>query len=65
MARIDLEISGGETVYLLHPLTPEAHEWVAEHLPADTLRLGEAAAIEWRYVEDVVGGAIADGLRVR
>jgi hypothetical protein len=65
MARIDFEIFGGGTVYLLHPLTPEAHDWVAEHLPADALHPGDAVAIEWRYVGNVVGGAIADGLRVR
>ena len=58
--RIDFEISGGGTVYLLHP-----HSWIAEHLPADAMRLGDAVAVEWRYIGDVVGGAIADGLRVR
>lgn len=65
MARIDSEISGGGAVYLLHPLTHEAHDWVVEHLPADALHLGAAVAIEWRYIGQVVGGAIADGLRVR
>jgi hypothetical protein len=48
-----------------HPLTPEAHDWVAEHLPADALHLGDAVAVEWRYLRNVVGGAVADGLRVR
>jgi hypothetical protein len=33
MAQIDFEISGGGTVYLLQPLTGEAHDWVAKHLP--------------------------------
>jgi hypothetical protein len=56
MARIDFEISGGGTVYLLHPLTREAHEWVAEYLPADALRLGDAVAVGWRDVGSVVGG---------
>jgi hypothetical protein len=65
MAQIDFEIFGGKTVYLLHPLTPEAHDWVAEHLPADALHLGDAVAVEWRYLRNVVGGAVADGLRVR
>jgi hypothetical protein len=65
MARIDLEISGGGTVYLLHPLTPAAHAWIAEHLPADALRLGDAVAVEWRSTGGVVGGAISSGLQVR
>lgn len=29
------------------------------------MRLGDAVAVEWRYIGDVVGGAIAGGLRVR
>jgi hypothetical protein len=65
MAQIDFEIFGGGTVYLFHPLTPEAHDWLAAHLPADALRLGDAVAVERRCVVNVVGGAIADGLRVR
>jgi hypothetical protein len=65
MSRIDFEISGGGTIYLLHPLTRAAHTWIAEHLPVDALRFGDAVAIEWRYIGAVVGGAIADGLRVQ
>ena len=65
MARIDFEISSGGTVYLHLPLMHEAHEWVAAHLPADARRLGDPVAIEWRYIEEVAGGAIANGLRVR
>jgi hypothetical protein len=65
MVRIDFEISGGGAVYLLHPLTHAANAWIAEHLPADAMRLGEAIAVEWRYIGEVVGGAIGDGLQVR
>jgi hypothetical protein len=65
MVRIDFEISGGGTVYLLHPLTPAAHGWIAEHMPADALRLGEAVAIEWRYIGEIASGAIDDGLVAR
>jgi hypothetical protein len=65
MARIGFEISDGATVYLLHPLARPADVWIIEHLPSDTPRLGDGAAIKWRCVEDVVGGAIANGLRVR
>jgi hypothetical protein len=56
MAQIDFALSGGETVYLLHPLTCAAHAWIADHLPADFLRFGDAIAIEWRYIRAAVGG---------
>ena len=63
--RLDVAISGGGTVYLLQPLMHAAHAWIAEHLPTDALRLGDAVAVEWRYIGDVVGGAIDDGLVAR
>jgi hypothetical protein len=65
MARIDFEISGGGTVYLLHPLTRAARAWVAEHLPDDATRWCGAIVVEPRYIGPIVQGAIADGLVVR
>ena len=53
------------TVYLLRPLTDAAREWVAEHLPEDAQRLGNAIAVEHRYIRDIVDGARNDGLAVR
>lgn len=49
-------------MYLLRPLTRAACTWIAEHLPADALRLGSAVAIEWRYIGEIGSGAIDDGL---
>jgi len=65
MTRIDFAISGGGTVYLLHPLTRAARTWVAEHLPLDAMRLGHAVAVDWRSIGDIVVGAIGAGLVVR
>ena len=68
MARVDLQIwrRNRLPVYLPHPLTREAHLWIAEHLPADTnARLGETVAIEWRYIGEIASGAIDDGLVAR
>lgn len=53
------------TVYLLHPLTDAAREWVAEHLPEDAQRLGNGIAVEHRFIRDIVDGARNDGLAVR
>jgi predicted thioesterase len=61
----DFLVTGGGTVYLLHPLTDAAREWVAEHLPEDAQRLGNAIAVEHRYIRDIVYGARHDGLAVR
>jgi hypothetical protein len=53
------------TVFLLRPLTPAAFDWIEEHIPEDAQRLGNAVAVEHRYITEIVHGAIGDGLEVR
>jgi hypothetical protein len=61
MARIDFELSGGRTVYLLRPLTRVAHAWVDDHLPDDATWFCGAVVVEHRYIGPIIGGAIGDG----
>jgi len=63
--RIDFEVSGGGSVYLLRPLTRAAHAWVDDHLPDDATWSCGAVVVEHRYIGEIVGGAIDDGLAVR
>jgi len=65
MARIDFELSGHGTLYLLHPVTRAARTWVDEHLPADATWWCGAVVVEHRYIGPIIGGAIGDGLVVR
>jgi hypothetical protein len=60
----DLLVSGGGTVYLLHPTSRRGRRWIADHIRDDAQCLGSAVAVEHRYIADIVTGAIADGLRV-
>ncbi len=61
----DLLVTGGGTIYLLHPTSRRGQRCLEEHIADDARRLGEAVAIEHRYIGDIVRGAIGDGLRVR
>src|SRR5262245_53702770 len=63
--RIDFELSGGGTVYLLRPVSLAAHDWVQDHLPADATWFGGAIVVEHRYIGPLIGGAIGDGLVVQ
>lgn len=66
-ASADFSIEGEgcfSKVYLLRPLTPAAFEWIADHIPEDAQRLGDAIAIEHRYIADIVVGIQNDGLAV-
>jgi hypothetical protein len=50
------------TVYLLRPLTPAAFDWIDEHIPEDAQRLGNAVAVEHRYISSIAEHVVADGL---
>jgi len=63
--RVDFELSGGGTVYLLRPVTRAAHNWVEEHLPTDATWWCGAVVVEHRYIGPIIGDAIGDGLAVR
>ena len=62
--KVDVEVSGGGTVYLLSGLTEAGRSWMDENLPSDAQKLGEAVAVEHRYVGEIVQGMRDDGLRV-
>jgi len=60
----DFAISHHGTVSLLHPLTDLANDWLRLHCPRDDQHqyLGNALAIEHRFVSEIVKLASADGL---
>jgi hypothetical protein len=61
----DFTIIGGGTVYLLRPNTKRAEQWVREHIPADAQYLGNAVAVEHRYIGDIAEGIRNDGYTIR
>jgi fructose-1-phosphate kinase PfkB-like protein len=61
---IDFTVMGGGSVYLLRPNTEEAEAWVEEHIPEDAMMMGNAIAVEHRYIADIVVGIQNDGLTV-
>ena len=63
--RVDFELSGGGTVYLLRPVSRAAHNWVEDHLPDDATWFGGAVVVEHRHIGPIIGGAIGDGLVVQ
>ncbi len=53
------------SVYLLRPLTPVAFTWIDEHIPEDAQRLGNAVAVEHRYIGPIAEQILADGMVIR
>jgi hypothetical protein len=64
VANTDFAVQDEGSIYLLHPLTEAAEEWIAEHIPSDAQYLGKAVAVEHRYIGGIVEGIKADGLTV-
>lgn len=52
------------SIYILHPHTPAAAEWIDEYIPDDALAWGKGIVVEPRYIEPIVQGILADGLEV-
>ena len=65
MAKLDVQVDGGGTVYLVTPITQLAKEWVEQHLSLEGWQwLGGGFAVEHRFITALVNGMMADGLRV-
>ena len=64
----DFRLENHGSLFLLHPLTPAAKDWMDEHLPMDSSETqfwGDAIVIEPRFLGPIVDGILADGLVLR
>ena len=61
----DFQLTDHGSIWLLNPVTKAAQEWVADNIPDDAQRHGNAVAIEPRYVDNIVEGVSGAGLRVQ
>lgn len=62
---IDISIFDAGSIVVLSGSTAAGQEWLEAHLPDDTARWGRVGyVIERRYVQDILDGAMADGLLV-
>ena len=62
----DLAIQNHGSLYLFHPLTEAAREWIAEHFTgrAEVQFVGRALVVEHRYARQLAEQAAQDGLHV-
>lgn len=61
----DFTLTGTGTVYLFHPLTQTARDWLARYCPAGCQHqyYGDTLAVEHRFVGNIVLQAAMAGLR--
>jgi len=53
------------SVVLVTPQDDEAREWLQEHTDPEATWLGPSLGVEARYAQDLLLGAIADGVNVK
>lgn len=61
---MDYKATNYGSLWLIEPLTPQATEWLNEHLGEDAQRYGNAVAVEPRYVSGLVERLRAEGFDV-
>ena len=61
---IDVTVQDHGSLFLLQPHTAAAKAWIEENVQEDARWWGNALVIEHRYIDNVVNGAIKDGLTV-
>ena len=61
----DILVENHRSVALLTPMTPDAHQWIEEHVKIEPWqRIGSSNACEPRYLKQLVDGMRDDGLVV-
>jgi hypothetical protein len=61
----DVTVSGDGTVYLFTPETPAAVAWLSDNVHIEGWQwLGGGFGVEHRFARPLIGGMVADGLRV-
>ncbi len=57
----DIRVSNHGSIFLVHPVSERGRNWVDDHLD-HAQKLGNAAAVEHRYIEPIVNGILEDCL---
>jgi hypothetical protein len=61
---LDVTVVNQGTIWTFTPTTTAGEDWIDDHLPPDTPRLGITRAVEWRYGEGIALAMQNDGLRI-
>ena len=60
----DLKVSPDGSQFVVTPLTPAGLEWIEVFIEEGATALGLNLIVEPRYINDIVKGALEDGLTV-
>ena len=61
---IDLRVTNHGSLFLVEPRTDAGRVWLADHTDATAQWFGRGIAVEPRYIDALVFGAVEDGMAV-
>lgn len=60
----DFFVQNEGSIFLLHPFTYAAQEWIRDNISPDRMMFGDTVVVERRFILDLIQGILADGLEV-
>jgi hypothetical protein len=63
--RTDLLVHGKGTIFLLRAMSHRGRRWMNDNVSRDRHEWNGVVVVEHRFIADILGGAVADGLRLR
>ncbi len=60
----DINVINHGSIMIFLPTSDAGREWVSEHIASDAMRWAGGVVVEPRYIDDIIIGAINDGLEV-
>jgi hypothetical protein len=61
----DISVVNHGSILIFLPTSDAGREWIAEHIASDAMRWAGGVVVEPRYAQDIVDGAIHDGMEVK
>jgi hypothetical protein len=58
----DLSVVYCGSAFLLRATSPTGQQWIVRHIPGNARWFGGVVAVEHRYIDAIIQGAIDDGL---
>jgi hypothetical protein len=58
----DLSVVYCGSTFLLRATSPTGQQWIVRHIPGNARWFGGVVAVEHRYIDAIIQGAIDDGL---
>lgn len=61
----DITVNDQGTIFLITGESAIGKNWIDTYISAESITWGRSVVVEHRYVQDILAGMVADGLKVQ